>query len=255
MCSFFSLVSDGKGKIMFFDWKLRKQILAKKLDCQPDSHTSIADYHGYKGEKEDKLNKYEYNFLTGNFVIDQLNADNNDSADVKKFCKKLNPKKVVPALVVKPILNPFKDKSCVKITKADLRLLKKWASVRDSVGASVRDSVGASVWASVGDSVRASVRDSVGDSVRDSVRDSVGASVRDSVRDSVGASVWDSVRDSVWAYISSFFAIKYKYDFSFCVKLWEKGLFPSFDGKIWRLHGKDGKILKEITPEDLKKVK
>lgn len=47
-------------------------------------------------------------------------------------------------------------------------------------------------------------------------------------------------------YISSFFDIKYKHDFSSCIKLWERGLVPSFDGKIWRLHGyPNGKILWE----------
>jgi len=221
MRQFFSLVSDGNGKIMFFDWKIRKQIIDGKLDREADSHTSIADYYGYKGLAEDKLNKYEYNFLTGKFNIDQINTVD-DSENVKKFCKKLNSKKIVPALIIKPMLNPFKDKSCRKITNADLKLLKKWASV----WASVKDSVWASVWDSVGASAWASVE----------------ASVRDSV--------WASVR----AYISSFFKIKYKYDFSSCVKLWDKGIVPSFDGKIWRLHGKDGKILKEITVAKLKTI-
>lgn len=77
--------------------------------------------------------------------------------------------------------------------------------------------------------------------------DSVWASVRASVKDSVGASVRDSVGDSVWAYISSFFKIKYKYDFSSCIKLWESGFVPSFDGKTWRLHsGKNAKIVYEF---------
>jgi len=269
MRQFFSLVSDGNGKIMFFDWKIRKQIIDGKLDREADSHTSIADYYGYKGLAEDKLNKYEYNFLTGKFNIDQINTVD-DSENVKKFCKKLNSKKIVPALIIKPMLNPFKDKSCRKITNADLKLLKKWASVWPSVRDSVEDSAWASVWDSVEDSVWDSVWDSAWASVWDSVWDSVGASVWDSVRDSVWDSVWPSVEDSVWAsveasvrasvwasvraYISSFFKIKYKYDFSSCVKLWDKGIVPSFDGKIWRLHGKDGKILKEITVAKLKTI-
>ena len=61
---------------------------------------------------------------------------------------------------------------------------------------------------------------------------------------SVWASVWDSVRDSVRVYISSFFNIKYEYDFSSGVRLWKAGLVPSFDGKTWRLHtGKNAKIV------------
>jgi hypothetical protein len=83
----------------------------------------------------------------------------------------------------------------------------------------------------------------------DSVRASVGDSVRDSVWASVGDSVWASVGDSVWAYISSFIAIKYVYDFSSAVRLWEEGLVPSYDEKTWRLHGgKSAKVLYEWTP-------
>jgi hypothetical protein len=78
-----------------------------------------------------------------------------------------------------------------------------------------------------------------------------------SVRASVGASVWASVGasvwDSVWAYISSFFDIKYDHDFSPCVKLWESGLVPSFDGTAWRLHsGENAKAVFEIEKDELK---
>jgi len=112
-------------------------------------------------------------------------------------------------------------------TKADLTLLSKWASV----------------WASV----------------RDSMRDSVWASVRDSVWDSMGASVWDSVWDSVGAsmgaYVGWIFAPvvpKWKcatyrkgtYPLMASVKLWQRGLVPSFDGTEWRLHsGPKGEIV------------
>ena len=165
-------------------------------------------------------------------------------------------------LVRKAIVHPFKITPPKKITKKHNDLLKEWASVWDSVWDSVGDSVGDSVRASVGDSVGDSVWDSVGDSVRASVGDSVRASVWDSVWDSVGDSVWDSVRasvgDSVWAYCGSFFLLprdtwKYtenirtdEYPFLPLVKLWEMGLVPSFDGKLWRLHGgPDAKILWE----------
>jgi len=132
-----------------------------------------------------------------------------------------------------------------KVTKKDIENLKKWSSVRDSVRDSVWDSVRDSVWDSVRDSVRDSVWGSVWDSVWDSVRDSVRGSVRDSVR----GSVWDSVR----GYISSIFPDLGENPFQSCIDLWDKGLVPSFDGKIWRLHGeKDAKILFEITVEELR---
>ena len=115
---------------------------------------------------------------------------------------------------------------------------------------SVMDSVSDSVWDSVSDSVRDSVWDSVWASVRASVRASVWDSVWDSVWASVGDSVWDSVCSSVWdsvyAYIGCLFTNikqwKYvdhpegTYPFQSAVDLWNRGLVPSFDGKIWRLH-------------------
>jgi hypothetical protein len=67
--------------------------------------------------------------------------------------------------------------------------------------------------------------------------------------------VWDSVRDSVrdsaGAYVSSFFAVSYKHDFTSAIRLWERGLVPSFDGKTWRLHGgKKAEVLYEWTPKE-----
>jgi hypothetical protein len=149
---------------------------------------------------------------------------------------------------------PLKIKSA-KVTEEDKELLKKWASVRDSVWASVRDSV----WDSVRDSVWASVWASVRDSVWDSVWASVKASVWASVKDSVWASVKDSVWASVWAYTGSLFTSitewQYApksdgYPYQPCVDLWKRGFVPSFDGTTWRLHsGKDAKIVYEWTPE------
>ena len=215
MCEFFSLISDGKGKIYYFDAKVRKEIIASKSEySNTDSHTSIADYFGFKGAKEDKMNKYEYNPLTKEFTIDQINTTN-DSAKVEKKCKKLDFKLIVPELVTKPIIHPFVGiPERKRVTKKDILLLKKW--------------------------------DSVGDSVRDSM--------------------WDSMRDSMWdsmgAYISSFFdipkwkGIKHKKGsnpFQSCITLWEKGLVPSFDGEIWRLHtGPNDKILYEISAKELR---
>jgi len=88
------------------------------------------------------------------------------------------------------------------------------------------------------------------------VRASVWNSVRDSVRDSVCDSVWNSVWNSVGAYVSSLFPNikKWKYvdheegvnPFQSCVDLWKGGYVPSFDGKTWRLHTKDGIAWEEV---------
>jgi len=246
LCEFFSFVSDGK-KFYYFNWQQRKKILKGKLNYQADSHTSIADFYGFKADKEDKLNKFEYNPLTKVFKIDQINIADN-SKEAKKWVKKLDFKKVVEPLIIKPIINPLTDIVAKEVTSKEILLLKKWASVRASVWDSVRDSVWASVWDSVRDSVWASVRASV----RDSVRDSVWASVGDSVRDSV----WASVGDSVWAYSSKYFKIKFKFSFKCSTDLWSKGFVASFFNGSWHLHaGKDAKIVFSITKEDLLKYK
>lgn len=45
-----------------------------------------------------------------------------------------------------------------------------------------------------------------------------------------------SIYHAMRAYFSSFFDVKYKNDYSSLIRLWKKGLVPSFDGKTWRLH-------------------
>ena len=150
MCNFFSLVSDGNGKPYYFDWKQREDILSGKIKVEsPDSHTSIADFYGFKGKKEDKLNKYEYNPLTEDFKVDQINTVD-DKCLIEKFCRDLDFKTIVEPLIVKKIIHPFKDKHTTKVTKKDIALLKEWASVWDSVWDSVRASVGNSVGAYTG---------------------------------------------------------------------------------------------------------
>jgi hypothetical protein len=219
MCKFFSLVSDGNGKPYYFDWELRKKVLSGKLkDYEPDSHTSIADYFGFKNEKEDILNKYEYNPFLKKFEVDQINTKD-DSAKIEKFCKNLDFKKIIEPMNLSPIIHPFKIKS-PKITDNDIVLVRAWASMRASVGASMRASVG--------------------------------ASVLDSVGDSVWASVWAYASSFFkldhWKYVKH---EKGKNPFQPCIDLWKKGLVPSLyqapnEEKVWRLHGgKDAKILWE----------
>jgi len=109
MCKFFSLCSTGNSDPLYFDAKIRKEILAKKSKYETtDSHTSIADYFGHKGAGEDKLNKYEYNVFTKYLTIDLMGAKD-DSKEIKSFCDNLDLKTVVPELRIKPIIHPFKD--------------------------------------------------------------------------------------------------------------------------------------------------
>jgi len=255
MCRWFSCISDGRGRMYYFDEKQRQEIydgkaLACKIGRNPittrddlDSHSALADFYGVNC---DKVNKYEFRPLDRKFQIDQINTLD-DSTEIKRRCQRLNYKKLAPPeLILKPLVNPTML-GRKRATANDIILLKKWDSVR------------ASVWGGVRDSVRGSVRDSMGDGVWASVRDSVG----DSVGDSVWAGVWNNVWDSAWAYAGSFFNIpKWKYvkhkkgayPFQPVADLWERGIVTSFDGKVWRLHGHKGAIIKEITKTELQKI-
>ena len=223
MCNFFSFVTDPvrhPAEYYFLDWDYRKANLEAD---DADSHSHICREFNLR---EDKCNKYEFDPLTKEFKIDQINSERDDSEAAEKWAKRLDFKSIVEPLIVKPVINPFVLPKVDEPTEEQICWLKEWTSVRDLV------------WASVSDSVMASVSASVWASVMDSVRDSVGYTVRDLV--------WASV----WAYISSFISIEYKFDFSSAVKLWESGLVPSFDGTTWRLHsGEKADIVYEWTPE------
>ena len=215
MCKFFSFVTDPVGhpaEYYHFDWEYRKAHLD---DDGVDSHSHICAHFALD---EDRCNKYEFDPLTKMFTVDQINSKRDDSEAAEKWANRLNFKEIVEPLTIKPIVNPFELPEVAEVTAEHLQWLSEWASV----------------WASV----RASVRDSVGASVRASIWDSVG--------DSVWASVGYSVRDSVGAYMSTFFSVEYQHNYSSAVKLWESGLVPSFDGKVWRLHtGIDAHVVYE----------
>jgi len=243
MCQFFSFITDPvnhPAEYYYFDWGYRKAHLD---DDGVDSHSHIcADFK----LDEDVCNKYEFNPLTKRFVIDQINSDRDDSEAAKKWANRLDFKTVVEPLIVKRIVNPLELPEVERVTDEQIDWLKSWASVWGADWGAAWASARASVLESVGALVRASVLDSVWESVGDLV----GALVRASVGDLVGPLVRASVGPLVGAYISTFFAIEYQHDFSSAVKLWEAGLVPAFDGKVWRLHtGKNAKIVYEEREE------
>ena len=215
MCKFFSFVTnpvDNPGWYYYFDWQYRK---ANLDDEGVDSHSHICAHFALN---EDRCNKYEFNPLTNKFEIDMINSERDDSVAAEKWAQRLDFKTIIEPLIIKPIVNPFELPAVEHVTDEQIDWLKSWASVR------------VSVW----NSVRASVRASVGNSVWNSV----------------GVSVWNSVGASVWAYVSTFFAIDHKHDYSSAMKLWEAGLVPSFDGTMWRLHsGTNADIVYEWMPE------
>jgi len=238
MCKFFSFISDGKGNIYYFNYLIRELIREGVLNYQQDSHTSISTYHGFTGKKEDHMNKYEYNPLTKHLKIDQLNTIN-DSENIREQCLALDFKTIVPELIIKDIINPFKIQRGNTVTKAEIKLLKQWICVNNLIYDSIRYSMYG--YGSIYDSVKTSIQGSVCDFVYDFVDSYVTRSICNS--------------DSTYAYISSFFSIikwkgikheKYKNPFQSGADLWELGLFPNFNEGIWRLHaGEDAKTVYE----------
>jgi len=224
MCKFFSCNSIN-GKLYYFDWKERQKLLkSNPQEYDPDSHDSIAHRFNLN---TDKVNKYEYNPLTKEFKVDQINIKD-DRSLVKKKLDKMDWETVVEPLIIKPIINPLIDVRKQEVTEKDIADLKEWAAVV------------APVWDSIGTSVRASVTNLVGVSVWKSVW----KSVWDGVWNGVWDEVWDSIGASVGANMASFFNIKYKEDYSCLIRLWERGFVPSYDGKTWRLHqGKNAKVV------------
>ena len=156
MCQFFSCISNGKGKIRYFNADIRQQIRDGKLSYSEDSHDSLCSY--FKTEIPlDRANKYEYDPTTGEFTIDQINAKDDegfpldDSKQVEAFCRKLDFNEVVPnwsyiANVLKR-LKTYKPNNPITATKMPDEQIMRGVLVR------IKASVGDSVW----DSVRASV--------------------------------------------------------------------------------------------------
>lgn len=165
-------------------------------------------------------------------------------------------------------VNPLKIKYG-EVAGKDIELLKQWILVHASVGILVREALGESVLApvltpvkvSVSASVLASVWASVWELVEDLVEDLVGVSmgglIGNSIRRLVRSLGWDPAEDVISSYISSLFPNIKKWSyiehtggtnpFQPAIDLWHRGLVPSHDGKVWRLHaGETATIVYEV---------
>ena len=89
MCEFFSVISDGKGKTLFFTVEDIAKIMSSgnKYNYNWNSHTSIAHFNGIKGANEDKWNKWEYNCDKKELKVDKLN-NTDDREQVKTIVEK-----------------------------------------------------------------------------------------------------------------------------------------------------------------------
>jgi hypothetical protein len=234
MCIAFSCIVDQVGKVT---WKLGI-----------DAHSELARVGGYQDRKLGEFAKAEITPKNNDYLNPDEWVFRFDESPVPAWCgthekelclaaHKKWLKQMDKIIIPHSVVRPFKVTPPASIQPKHIRLLKKWASVVDSVV----DRVGHSLW--------------------DSVVESVGPSVGDSVAESVGPSVWDSV----WAYTGSFFRIpvwkyvkhhKGKYPYQPLMALWKTGLVPSFDGTTWRLHGgPKAAVLFSITTVKLKKYR
>ena len=228
MCKAFSCIIDQAEKVT---WKLGV-----------DSHSELARIGGYRDAVLGEFAKIEITPKNNDYLSPDEWIYQVDESPVPKWCglkekelclaaHKKWLKKLEKFINRHPVVRPFEKTPPDTLQRKHILLLKKW----DSVWASVRDSV----WASV----QASVWDSVGDSVGDSAGDSVW--------DSAGAYTGSFFKIPMWKYVKH---PKGKYPYQPLVALWNSGLVPSFDGKIWRLHGgPKAEILFSITAEELKK--
>ena len=88
MCDFFSTVSNGKGKVLFFKIEDIQRIEKEgnKENYNYNSHTSILHYYGIKGVKEDSWNKWEYDPETKTLSLDgKLKTKKDDKAEVESI--------------------------------------------------------------------------------------------------------------------------------------------------------------------------
>jgi hypothetical protein len=243
MSNFFSLASDPvTGKIMFFDAILRKSIKDGITKENSDSYAMIAFQFGYK---EDTVNKYKYNPWTHKFTTVKFNAVD-DSKVVEEFCNQLDFFTIIPELIVKPIIHPFEVKRN-EVVEEDITNLNTWIKINNCYN-DTGGNINVNIWKRIGVSVSNSVRTCISFSAERCLWNSLWGLISDNIGYSIGDSVWKSVWHSYYAYVSSFFRIKYDHDFTCLNELWNRGFVSSFDGTTWRLHsGEKAEVVYEVV--------
>ena len=234
MCDFLSIVCDGE-KCYLFRWAERKKILKDNLFdftghsiSDADSHTSIAAYYGFEGAAEDSLSKWEYCPFAKDLWFDGGRSLREDRPVVQAFVDGLDIADIVPALIVKPIVNPFVIRKRKRVTQADTDLLHRWARLpartRRSASERIKKRVGRRVYSAMDDQ-------------------SAFQLVYDMVTEGCESERFcESVSEFIDAYITSFFNLWPKDNpYQPAIDLWERGLVASYGGTTWRLHGAEGK--------------
>ena len=241
MCNFFSFITEPEyhgGKRFYFDWKYRnKHLNLKENSYAHDSHSSICYYYNLE---EDVCNKYEYNPLTKEFKIDQMNSNVDDRVQAEEWVRELNFKKIVKPLIIKDVVNPLTNLPEYKdhINDKIIMLLKDWNSVQPSITRHIDESM----------------IEYVGNTPKDMTYKLVARSMSLIMSlDKYNHEVATSITSARMAYMGSFFDIPYRVNIESLNKLWNMGLLPSFDGIFWRLHsGENANIVAKISRNDLR---
>ena len=97
MCDFFSAISDGKGKTLFFKIEdiVNQMAIGNLKQYNWNSHTSIADFYGLSAMQGDKWNKWEYNPGSKELKIDQLNTRNDKNKVLETLDKYFENKNIL----------------------------------------------------------------------------------------------------------------------------------------------------------------
>jgi hypothetical protein len=97
MCNFFSCISNGEGKVLYFKIEDIAKIMAKgnPKEYEWNSHTSIAHFHKLTPTQEDQWNKWEYNVDSKILQADQINTKNDNDKVLVAIQKYFNKKDIV----------------------------------------------------------------------------------------------------------------------------------------------------------------
>jgi hypothetical protein len=89
MCNFFSCISDGNGKVLFFTLEdvVKIMVSGNPKNYEFNSHTSVAHFNGIEGREEDKWNKWEYDVDKKQLNIDTMRTKD-DSTIVREIIEK-----------------------------------------------------------------------------------------------------------------------------------------------------------------------
>jgi len=248
MCRAFGCIIHKSGKVY---WK-----------CGIDSHSGI--FKEFKLDSDNKKGDYcQIEILPDNgdyifsdnwiLVFDEEGCPGWWKISHEKHCFEALEKwkKEVYSIVdrdkIKNLIDPFNDCPMVKkVNKSQIELLKQWIDIQDKRVDAILHSIKSPT--TIQHSIRTSIRDSIGDSVEESVWNSMEHILKYSVD--------DYTDDFVFGYVGAMFHLKRNewkntdnikskdYPFIPVVKLWEQGLFCSFERPNWNLHsGKYAEIV------------